>query len=305
MTCARVALVGAGRMGENHARVIAGSVRSGLALVVDTDADRARRVAQRWGTEWSTDLHAASDMDAVVVSSSTPSHFDLANALIGGGTPLLVEKPLTLDIEQARDLVRDADAKDVVLMCGFVERFNASFARLARHADLHRSRHIEMVRIGRSPHEMVSGVVHDVLLHDIDLLIRLLPADVVTEVRAQGSDWSPLQARHESVRCEVAFASGATASLHASRISATRERSITITTDDGSIEHADLLADPGDPLVAQWRQFMGLVDRVSPEREAERRTLLPSHEIADHIQHLLTATAPPAEEASPGPAAVR
>lgn len=280
MRCPRVALVGAGRMGARHARVIAASDRCCLALIVDPDVTRAQRLAAHWNANWSADLHEALEMDAAVVSSSTSSHFDVARALISTGTPLLVEKPLTLDVTQTRELVRAAEARDVVLMCGFVERFNASLLQLFDRCAPVRTQHVHMVRVGPSPHATDSSVVEDILLHDLDLLLRHCPDDVVVDMHVEGSDWSPAQSRPESVRCDLTLASGTTATLNASRVSSLRERTITITSHDGRSEHADLLVGQGDPLVTQFAHFMSLVVGTSSERDAERRTLLPGHEVA-------------------------
>nr|HNH95297.1 Gfo/Idh/MocA family oxidoreductase [Microthrixaceae bacterium] len=94
----RVAVVGAGNMGANHARVVAASPRAELAMVLDVDADRADAVARPLGVEGSTDLAAAAGCDAVVVAATTEVHLDIALPLLEAGVSCLVEKPLADDL---------------------------------------------------------------------------------------------------------------------------------------------------------------------------------------------------------------
>ena len=88
----RVALVGAGMMGANHARVVAAQPGAELACIVDVDGERARRLADEYDAPWSTDLAAALDADAVIVATPAEAHVGVASAVIAGGLPLLVEK---------------------------------------------------------------------------------------------------------------------------------------------------------------------------------------------------------------------
>ena len=137
-------------MAANHAKVIAGSDRAVLAVVVDRDADRAEQIAHARGAIATTDLSRALECDAAVIATATPQHADASFQLIDARLPVLVEKPLTPTLVETRRLVDTATANDVVLMCGLVERFNPAVARLAA-PDLSGRSHVRTVRTGPAP----------------------------------------------------------------------------------------------------------------------------------------------------------
>ena len=127
---ARIALVGAGAMGANHARVISESDSADLAVIIDTDRERVRPLAERLGCDFSEDLEAAARCDAAIIATPTAFHEGAARVLLELGKPILVEKPVTPDIETSRALVACAERRGVPLMCGFVERYNPVVATM-------------------------------------------------------------------------------------------------------------------------------------------------------------------------------
>lgn len=290
MTPLRVALIGAGSMAANHARVVASSATAMLAVVIDRDARRAEQLAHRWGADSTTALDRAFGCDAAVIATSTPAHAQAALALIDAGVPVLVEKPLTSSLADTRGVIAASHDRGVALMCGFVERFNSPYRQLIMRAG-GRPSNIGTVRIGPTPVQAHSSVVDDVLLHDLDLVLRLTQGDDVCEMSAHALAWCVRNDWPDAVTCTLTFASGTTAGLHASRVSAIQERAITIVEQDGTHHRADLLEMPGDPLAAQFDRFVWLVrDGSAAEQDAERASILPSHELAHRIQeHLADA----------------
>lgn len=271
-------------MAANHARVITESDQALVALVVDRDADRAKKLAHEFGATATTDISRAFRCDAAIVATSTSAHAHAALALIDAGIPVLIEKPLTSTLVETHQIVDAARSRDVTLMCGLVERFNPAFARLKSHALTGRSR-IRTVRISPAPPMVHSSVVDDVLLHDLDLVLILAGDDAVVEVQAEGRDWSARTQWPDTVTCRLAFASGMTASLHASRVAATRRRVFVIGAEDGDECRVDLLEPCGNALAAQLERFIDLVTQSTcTERETERLSVLPSHELAQCVQ---------------------
>jgi predicted dehydrogenase len=279
-------------MAANHANVIAGSDRATLALVVDRDFHRAEQIAREVGAAVTTDLSRAFDCDAAIVATATSAHADTSLELIRAGLPVLVEKPLTPTLAETRRLVDLATAHDVVLMCGFVERFNPAVARLGASVLNGRS-DIRTVRTGPPPERVHSSVVDDVLLHDLDLVLRLAADDQVVDVRAAAHEWSQRNDWPESVTCRLTFANGMTAALHASRVAAVKIRRLVITDEHLHQHHVDLLGSSGNALGEQFLRFVDLVGHGTfSEREAERRSVVPSHALAHRIQvHLADAHA--------------
>ena len=329
----RVGLVGAGVMGANHGRVIAASPHATLAAVVDCDRDRAALLAAGTGAEVSTTADAVHGCDAVVVACPTEYHRPLAVDLLERGIPVLVEKPLAATHACSVAIVEAARAADVALMCGFVERFNAAVATaisLLEEDPLH------VVSIRHSPPtpRITTSVVHDLLIHDIDLAIRFLGRHAAIEsvVGAAGPD--VLTGVSEVADCTLRFTNGAVGTLSASRASQRKIRSVLVSTPTASLDvdllrqdvtvyrnvrqeqagvapgyRAETVVDipfvrhAGEPLALQFEHFVGLV-RGELDPEAERATLLLPHEVAAAVEDTGTpgaarALAPALQEVAP------
>ena len=123
MSAKRIALIGAGSMGRNHARVIAENPSAVLATIVDPFAETGEAVASQYGARWVPELELG-DIDAVVVAASTEHHFRIAKEIIDAGLPLLVEKPICPSFAQTQEILGAAEKSGTPIMCGFLERYN-------------------------------------------------------------------------------------------------------------------------------------------------------------------------------------
>ncbi len=215
-------------MGTNHARVIAESPRVTLGVVIDADEARARHLADQYGADAATDVDAAAGCAAVIVASSTPTHPGIAMPLIDRGVPLLVEKPLAVHLAEVEDMCRAATKKGSVLACGFVERFGAVVNQGMRLLD---DEPIHIVTMRHSPVSPRIGdsVIYDLLIHDIDLVLRLMGGREVTTVR--GTSWQPEgQGVAEIADCTLQFSNGSLATMSASRAGQRKLRSVQVFT---------------------------------------------------------------------------
>ena len=185
----RVAVVGVGRMGYNHARVLKELEKKGLAVlaaVVDVDGVRARAVAGEFGTRALTDYRELVELgvDAVVVAVPTKLHYEVASFFVESGLDVLVEKPIADSVEKAEKLVRAAEEKGVVLMVGHVERFNPAVERLVEEVEagaLGELITMSARRIGPfNPRVSDVSVVIDLAFHDIDVMISLAQSKPVS-----------------------------------------------------------------------------------------------------------------------------
>jgi predicted dehydrogenase len=264
----RAAVVGAGRLGREHARVYAGmAARAGserdveLAAVVDVDFARAREVAARFGArayEACEELDGQIDLASVVVP--TLHHHAVASFLLERGVAVLVEKPMTATLGQAQSLAALARARGVCLQVGHVERFNPAL-RAARRFALE-PRFIEAHRLAPFSFRSTDvGVVHDLMIHDLDIVLHLIRSPL-KEVRAVGG---ALLSPHEDIAsARLEFADGAVANLTASRVSLapmrrTRvfSRDVFLSLDFGR-KYAFLARRPRDldaRLAAQWARI--------------------------------------------------
>ncbi len=229
-TSVRLAVVGAGVMGANHARVASRTNGVDLVAIVDTDRVRSNAIADATGARaYSSvdELISLGQVDAVVVATPTAFHYEIAGRCLDAGLHVLVEKPIATTPAEGNDLARRAERAGVVLSVGHIERFNPAVREL-RRASL-RPIHIELVRVGPFTPRISDNVVIDLMIHDLDLARVLAKGEVVD-----------LQSIHQSTRTEgpdmaialLTFDNGVTASITASRIGQQKLRRITITEDD-------------------------------------------------------------------------
>jgi predicted dehydrogenase len=316
-----LAVVGAGAMGSLHARVVHGSSRADLAVVVDPCERAGRAVAERFGARWAPDLSGLAGVDAVVVAAATAAHHGIAVEVIRSGLPLLVEKPLADGLARSEEIVAAAASAGVPLMCGLLERYNSAVvtaARLARDPV-----HVAAVRHSPYAPRIPTGVAWDLLVHDADIALRVL-GDEPTSLNARFGYFHPLSSvgAEDLAEVQLAFPGGRLASLSASRIGQRKIRTLTITELDRAIEvdllrqavtiyrhvGADMVSDDGlgyrqqtvieipmmanldEPLAVQLSRFLDLVDG-SADAEAERASILPAHRVV--AQALDTAAALP------------
>jgi predicted dehydrogenase len=213
------AVLGAGYLGRHHARVYAGLPGVRLAAVVDIDRARAEEVAARHGARAfaSTEELLASGVaiDLASVAVPTRSHHDVAIRLIDRQIAVLVEKPMTPTVTEARSLTKAARERGVCLQAGHVERFNPAL-RAAKALRIE-PRFIESHRLAPFSFRSADvGVVLDLMIHDLDIVLELVPAPL-TDVRAVGG--SMLTGGEDVASAHLEFADGTVAHLTTSRVS--------------------------------------------------------------------------------------
>src|SRR5436309_792067 len=120
----RVAVIGVGHLGKEHARILSGRADVELIGVVDAILERAKSVARRCGTAAYNDCWPIMNrIDAAVVAVPTSAHHSVAAPLLVRGIALLVEKPLASTLQQAEELAELAQRHGAVLQVGHIERF--------------------------------------------------------------------------------------------------------------------------------------------------------------------------------------
>src|SRR5947209_9941890 len=130
----RMAVVGVGHLGKEHARILAGLEDVELVGVADVNAQQAQTVAARLGAPAYTDYRPLLEIvDAVSVVVPTSQHYPVAADFLRRGIPVLVEKPLAATVEEAEALVELADRAGAALQVGHIERFNPAFEELLAH----------------------------------------------------------------------------------------------------------------------------------------------------------------------------
>ena len=182
----RAGVVGTGHMGQYHVLVYAELPDVELVGVVDTDAARAAAVARQYDTQVFADHRAlVGRVDVASVAVPTGEHFAVARDLLEAGVSVLVEKPMTPTLEEARALFAVAERTGAVLHVGHVERFNGAVEELRQivRAPIL----IESRRLGPFASRVQKDtVVMDLMIHDIDIVLNLVDSPPV-RLAAQGA----------------------------------------------------------------------------------------------------------------------
>jgi predicted dehydrogenase len=238
MKALRMGVVGTGALGRHHARILSEMSGVELTAIADTNPLAGADVAAKCHTTWVADYRELVDrVDAVVVAVPTQAHHAVAGEFLRHGIDVLVEKPIAATLEQANALVELAAAKDALLQVGHIERFNP--ALIAARPHLTSPKYIRAERY--SPYSFRStdiGVVHDMMIHDIDLVLSLVPA-AIERVEALGI--SILGEHEDCVQARLTFADGCVADLSANRVSPTTRRDMQVWSADGCA-HLDFAA---------------------------------------------------------------
>jgi predicted dehydrogenase len=217
------AVVGVGYLGKFHAEKYAASPKCKLVAVVDIDEARGREVGESLGAPVLTDYRKLiGQVQCVSVAVPTRFHFEVARDLIDAGVDVLVEKPLTADIAEARDLVAAAEAKNVILQVGHLERFNPAIRRL--EGVIKDPKFVECHRLAPFVERGTDvDVVLDLMIHDIDVISSLVRSPVE---RVESVGVPVLTDKPDIANARIKFANGCIANVTSSRVSVKRERKI-------------------------------------------------------------------------------
>jgi predicted dehydrogenase len=257
-----MAVIGVGALGRHHARIVSQIPGVELIAVADPNQTQGQKVAASTNTKWVADYRTLIDeVDAVTIAVPTGFHFRVATDFLENGIHSLVEKPLAADLAEARQLVQLADQTGATLQVGHVERFNPAFQMLSQQCDS--PRYIRSERL--SPFSFRStdiGVVHDMLIHDLDLTLSLVRSPV-SRVEAFGIT---LMGLHEdAVQVRLNFENGCVADLSASRIHPTTRRVATIWTATRCLN-----VDFGSREITTYTPSARLCDGMSPVEQARQ-----------------------------------
>ena len=223
----RVAVVGVGAFGKNHARVYHELQHQGMGVelvaVVDSDQSQAQAVAREFGCKaFAGPEELRGRVDAASVAVPTVHHLKVAAELMAAGIDALIEKPLTSTLDEADELIRLANANQRIAQVGHLERFNPAVR--ATLPLITRPMFFEVHRLSLfTPRSLDVDVILDLMIHDIDVVLSLVNSPV-REIRAVGLPVVSGKVDIANVRME--FQSGCVANFTASRVSTERVRKL-------------------------------------------------------------------------------
>lgn len=253
----RVAVIGVGHLGRFHARIYRENPRAELVAVVDPEAERVRELAGELGC---LALESAAqlplDLDAVSIAVPTALHAEVAIPLLERGVPCLIEKPLAADMRQAQAILDAARRGRTHAAVGHVERFQPGLRKVR---EMHLApRFIECHRLAPfSFRSLDVGVVHDLMIHDLDLILDLVGSEVESFDAAGGAI---LTEREDLASVRLVFQNGARANVTASRASLSPMRRFRLFSSQGYVS-------------LDFTKNHGLIVQKGPEWEQGRAAL--------------------------------
>ena len=275
----RAAVIGAGYLGRFHAQKYAALGQVDLLAVVDTNAEARERVAREVGCEAVIDYRELlGKVDAVSVVTPTPLHHRVSMDFLEAGAHVLVEKPITSTMQEARELVATAARCRKVLQVGHLERFNPAI--LAVEGLLDRPRFVESNRLAPfKPRGTDVSVVLDLMIHDIDLILNIVDSPVVS-IDAVGAPVFTDEIDIASAR--IRFENGCVADATASRISMKSERKLRVFQAD-----AYLSIDLQQKVLTLVRKGSGAPQAGVPPVEINEQSFDPGDALRDEIVSFL------------------
>ena len=224
----RIAVIGAGHLGRIHTRLLYARTDVELVGVVEPVAAAREAIAREFSvTVWPDVADVLGRIDAAIVATPTHTHRDVALTLAQHGVHQFVEKPITPTVAEANEVIDAAHAAGLVLQVGHVERFNPALVAARPH--LGTPRFLEAVRAsGYTFRSTDVGVVLDLMIHDLDVILSLVPAPVV-RVDAVGA--KVLGPHEDLAHARLEFANGCVANLSASRVSFQPQRTLNVYAD--------------------------------------------------------------------------
>lgn len=221
----RCAVVGVGYLGKFHADKYAALPNSTLVGVADANVENVNAIATKLGVEAFSDYRELiGKVDAVSIVTPTTLHHQVAKEFLENGIHVLVEKPITVTVEEARDLIDIAARNDCILQVGHLERFNAAMLDLDNVLD--QPKFIESHRLAPyNPRANDVDVILDLMIHDIDIILATVRSELI-DIAVSGT--CVLSKRTDIANARLTFANGCIANVTASRISLKVERKMRI-----------------------------------------------------------------------------
>ncbi len=239
----QVGVVGVGSMGQHHARVWSKMPRVDFVGVHDPDKERAAEICGRFGGRAFAKLEDMLDyVEAVTIAAPTTLHAELAAKCLEKDCHVLVEKPLAHSVRSAEELVEEAKARGKTLMVGHIERYNPAVQALLERLACVAEPVLAIDARRLSPFDgsrcLDVDVLHDLLVHDLDLALEIGNSDVV-HISAVGR--SVFSDKLDISHVRILFANETWATFTTAKCSPKKMRSLTVCTPSRLLE-ADMLS---------------------------------------------------------------
>jgi len=273
MAAIKTAVVGVGYLGKFHAQKYATLSSSDLIAVCDNNIGTATTIANELNIRAVDSLASLlPDIDALSIVVPTQLHYDIAKQCLIAGKHVLLEKPMTTTMQQARELITLADEHQCVLQIGHLEQFNPAI--LALEDTLQQPLFIESHRIAPfNPRGADVNVILDLMIHDIDIILDIVNSDV-TSIDAKGV--AVLSKDIDIANVRLQFENGCVANVTASRAGMKSERKMRVFQHDTYVSIDFQNKKVGIHRKGDGEQFPGVANIESKELEFEQGDALNS-----------------------------
>jgi predicted dehydrogenase len=274
----KCAVIGTGYLGKFHAQKYASLPDCELVAVVDINEATAKEIAGQYGAQALTDYKPLlGEVDAVSIVVPTTLHHKVSKDFLEHGAHVLVEKPITVTVEEAEELIAIAKAKNLILQVGHLERFNPAVLGLDNEE---KPLFIESHRLSPfNPRANDVSVVLDLMIHDIDIILALVDSEVEridasgTPVLTQGTDIA---------NARLMFKNGCVANVTASRISMKMERKMRMFRPDSYVS-----VDFQNRILTKHRTGTKEMFPGIPEIETEESVFESGDALLEEIKHFI------------------
>lgn len=277
----RVGVVGVGYLGKFHAQKYADMPDVQLVGVVDSNRSQAESIASQHKTAAYFDhRELIGKVDAVSVAVPTQSHYAVSMDFIKNGIDLLIEKPITTNLQEADALIDLAEHNGTLIQVGHLERFNPAVVALADIAN--EPRFIESHRLSTFKNRGTDvSVVLDLMIHDIDIIQNFVKSDV-SAIQAAGL--SVISKHIDIANARLEFSNGCVANVTASRISTKNERKIRLFQKDAYIS-----VDFANREITVIKPDKDAKDSIIPGMSLNQRCFTQSDALEDELKSFVKA----------------
>ncbi len=221
----RIAVIGVGYLGYHHTRILKELDDVELVGVIDINAERAKAVGEEFGVPYYISYDdVLNKAEAFVISTPTVTHFEIAKNLIENDKHVLIEKPVTATVSQAKELIELKKKTDKIVTVGHIERFNPALKSFKNKVEF--PFYFISERLGRFSNRALDvDVIKDLMIHDIDIVFSLVRGKC-KDIRAVGIP--VVTDKIDIANVIIEFEGGSVANLTASRVSAEKVRKVRI-----------------------------------------------------------------------------
>ena len=227
----KIGVVGVGHLGKEHVRIYHELPEAKLVGICDTDPSKKEKADSLHLPFFTDPRELIGKVEAVSVATPTFSHHAVAREFLKAGIHTLIEKPMTLRLDEADELLELARSKNCALQVGHIERHNPGFRRIEEIAK--NIRFFEIHRLGPFTGRINDcGVVLDLMIHDLDIVLGLVKSEVASFDAVGINVLTPFE---DIANVRIKFKNGAVADLTASRLTPEKQRKIRIFQEDAYI----------------------------------------------------------------------